>query len=78
VALRAKKLRLRRYQKAEDRDDDVGVCVNWRIPEQMPQTGRMGDVASGLRMGITASKGFICVDGRKCDYRRTHSQENDS
>jgi hypothetical protein len=68
-------------QNTEDRDGDAGVCGHRRTPEQkgagkqMPQTRRMGDVASGLRMGISAStKRFVCIDGRNVVVERTNSQ----
>jgi hypothetical protein len=66
---------------AEDRDDGTSVCGDWRTQKQRDQTSkvlqtaRMGDVASGLRMGITAStKDLPYIGGRKCDGRRTNSQ----
>jgi hypothetical protein len=58
---------------AEDRDDDVSECVDRRIPEQMPQTGKGGRRSFRSKDGYYCKhKGFICVDGRKCGDRRTH------
>jgi hypothetical protein len=70
-------------QNTEDRDGDAGVCGDRRTPEQKV-AGKQnaadekdgGDVASGLRMGITASKErFVCIDGRSVVVERTNSSE---
>jgi hypothetical protein len=68
-------------KKAEDHDDDAGVCVDRRTPEQKEADkqnaadGKDGRYSFKFEDGYYCKhKGFVCVDGRKCYERLTNRQ----